>query len=324
MEHVLVKQPNISKDFPIVLRDTLLFFLGIVLPGVSLLLPLIVLYIYNRHERQTGHKIVSTGFLFSILIMAYLHSWLLLVGTFPLFLAGYMLATASYQLENPFVTLGKSFAVVVLSVGLFTGVYALYFHVSVYSDTVQAFQTSINEMIQHYHVSSADSPETEEIVITTLQQVRQLIPQILPSMILVPVLGSLWLSMIIGNLLLEKNCSKQLWPSLATWRIPDQCIWIGIISGLMLVIPLSVHLQLLALNTLIVSCLFYAFQGYSICTFFMKKWNVSIFVKIVFYAVLLFQSFALVLLSVLGIADIWADFRKLTLPPAQSTQFDGI
>jgi len=43
----------------------------------------------------------------------------------------------------------------------------------------------------------------------------------------------------------------------------------------------------------------------------LDRWKVPAYLRIVLYVILAVQSYGLLLLAVIGIADIWMDFRKL-------------
>jgi len=58
--------------------------------------------------------------------------------------------------------------------------------------------------------------------------------------------------------------------------------------------------------------LLYCFQGTAIMVFYFSKWNVPIFLRLVIYIILFFQSLGAILLAVVGVVDVWADSRKLS------------
>ena len=55
----------------------------------------------------------------------------------------------------------------------------------------------------------------------------------------------------------------------------------------------------------------YFFQGLAIAAFYLNKWKLPKFFRSVMYLMLILQSFGTILLTVVGIADVWFDIRKL-------------
>ena len=314
---------NAPQNGSIIFRDAAILFLANLLPGMSLFLPLGILYVYNRHSAKDGHKVVILGMLATLPVMMVLKTYIFLAGSVTLIAAGYMLVYSSNRGDTPFVSFGKAFAVALLFLSANYAINSLLIEGSLYSSLTSGFQASIDEMIAYYSASGADSAETREIVLSTLHQAQQMLPDVLPSLLLIPLAGSIWLTLAAGNRLIERTCGRRLWPDLPSWRVPEPFVWVGIISGFLVLIGSS-EIYVAGLNSVILCGLIYALQGFSICSYFMLKWNVSIFFKLFFYVVLLCQSFALVLLAALGVVDVWADFRKLNLPPGQKTQLDGI
>ena len=64
------------------------------------------------------------------------------------------------------------------------------------------------------------------------------------------------------------------------------------------------------LSLLIVSGLLYFFQGLAVFVHFVDRWKIPVYLKVAIYGILILQSYGLLLLSILGIADVWIDFRK--------------
>jgi uncharacterized protein YybS (DUF2232 family) len=68
---------------------------------------------------------------------------------------------------------------------------------------------------------------------------------------------------------------------------------------------------------LLIICLFvYLCAGLSIIGYFFKVKRISIFFKVLFYVLIVIQQYLLLFVMILGLFDLWADFRKL-IKPAQ-------
>jgi len=112
---------------------------------------------------------------------------------------------------------------------------------------------------------------------------------------------------------------KELWPEtakraniqdLSTWRAREFLIWPFLASGFTLLAPKDSMLFAMGLNLFIIMTLPFLFQGMAITSFFMKKYNLPKIARAFVY-ILLFSQLWVVILVFIGLADVWADLRKL-------------
>jgi uncharacterized protein YybS (DUF2232 family) len=82
-------------------------------------------------------------------------------------------------------------------------------------------------------------------------------------------------------------------------------------GGFLLFVPSS-GLRFLAANVLLVLGTVYLFQGLAIAAFYFEKWKLPRFLRAVIYAFLLLQQFATLGVILVGLFDIWLDFRRLS------------
>jgi uncharacterized protein YybS (DUF2232 family) len=61
---------------------------------------------------------------------------------------------------------------------------------------------------------------------------------------------------------------------------------------------------------LMLSGLLYFFQGLAIFIALLERWNVPVYIKWTLYFILIIQSYGVLILALLGISDIWFNFRK--------------
>ena len=92
-------------------------------------------------------------------------------------------------------------------------------------------------------------------------------------------------------------------------------VWFVIAGGLILLLPVG-GLKLAGINVLIVTGTIYFLQGLAIVAFYLEKWKFPFYVKGFVYAVLFLQQFASIAAVVLGLFDVWFDFRKPREKPA--------
>lgn len=93
------------------------------------------------------------------------------------------------------------------------------------------------------------------------------------------------------------------------FRLPDMFIWVSLFSFLFSVVETPFHfLQVIAINLAVVSIISFFFQGISVFEFAMRIFRVGRITKLLLY--LLIITWALPVITVLGFADYWVDFRR--------------
>ena len=209
-------------------------------------------------------------------------------------------------------TIGVSSLLVIGIAGLFS--------ILVFSETKgemvrlieQDLQGAISATLKQF---GSASPETQELEQNLLDTVP-LIVRIIPGVFISCTLGISWLNLLVSRRFCRaagiESCVRE---KLTLWKTPEFIVWFVIAGGLMALLPVG-DLKLLGFNLLIVIGTIYFFQGLAIVSFYFEKWKMPFFVKGFVYAVLFLQQFALMATAVLGLFDVWFDFRKLVKKPA--------
>jgi hypothetical protein len=93
----------------------------------------------------------------------------------------------------------------------------------------------------------------------------------------------------------------------------------GLIVGgvVILVSPPNTWMEMVGDNLLVLFLAVYTFAGLTITSFYFKKWRFPVVARVLSYALLFELTFNAV--CILGIMDIWLDFRKLKKPPTETT-----
>jgi uncharacterized protein YybS (DUF2232 family) len=162
-----------------------------------------------------------------------------------------------------------------------------------------------------YEESAGLAPETLESVRRAVELLRIYIPKILPALLVSALMSTVWLNMALGNWLLKKKDQKLTnWPEFNEWKLPDPLVWLVILSGAIFFL-LPRPLNIFGLNGIIICSTLYFFQGLAIITSLLNKWSVPRLIRVLIYALIFVQTYGIILLSFLGLVDVWADFRKL-------------
>ena len=178
------------------------------------------------------------------------------------------------------------------------------------SDFITSLDQDIERTLEYYRQSDAVAPETLAILEESFFQMKTIMPKIMVSLMVSLAMIIVWSTMILGNRLVHTFTGYRPWSDHQTWAVPDRLIWLLIGAALITVVPVS-PIRVIGSNLLICMSLVYLFQGFSVMSFFLRKWRVPRFLRYVLYAMMLFQSFGTLLLLIAGIGEVWFNLRRL-------------
>ncbi|WP_457576551.1 DUF2232 domain-containing protein [Desulfomarina sp.] len=314
MDESTAENPEIRS----ILRTILIFSVALVLPGLQwtlfgwlhMLLPLCVFYLLGRYGMRSGNRMVISSLALAFLVYLLARRvdfFLLSVSLLPV---SYILVQSARRRESPAISGLKGVTVLAgCWILAFAGL-SIDAETSFYARLLLTLDKGIGEALQYYRTSENISSDSLLLLENTLQQMKIIIPVIMPAMLGSFILLITWFTMVSGNKLVTRTCGWAPWEQYRYWQLPDKLIWFVIFSGMFILIPAS-PMRSFGINALILLSIVYCFQGLSIAVFFLEKWNIPVFFRSFFYIMIIFQSFGTVLLLVVGIGDIWLDFRKL-------------
>jgi uncharacterized protein YybS (DUF2232 family) len=294
----------------------LFFFLPIAVPGLLgwlnglLAVPIFLLLQTAANERTAGRQIRNG------LLMAGLAS--LLLGRFSMFLFTLTMLPLGYSLhlttarQRDLAQAGVT-GVIVLTISwfFFWTVYGIGSGTNPYIGLLSGMDAFMEQIVVVYRTSAefpADALYNLEQLITGM---REFLPKILPGLLVGTVLVTVILNMVIGRALLVKLApEKSFWPPYSDWRLPDKAIWFLIVAFALFLVGKG-RVQNAGLSLVFASGLLYLFQGVAVVTHVLNRWNLPRTFRLFFYVILALQRYGMLLVIIVGIADTWADFRKL-------------
>lgn len=98
------------------------------------------------------------------------------------------------------------------------------------------------------------------------------------------------------------------------WRLPDAFIWVFIVASFFIFLGKAFDIGAIfraGLNFMILVVTTYLLQGLVLVNFFLNKWKWPLILRVFLYIILLFQPIFLMLIAMLGIFDVWFNFRRL-------------
>lgn len=202
--------------------------------------------------------------------------------------------------------------IIVLAVSwiLFWTVYGIVQDVNPYAQLLQILDTGFIQIFEAYGRNAGIPLETQIQIERLGAELREIIPRILPGFLICTLLLTVWVNMLGCITVLEKlKPGTVAWRKYSEWRLPERVVWLPIIAGFAWAVGEGA-INSAGLSLILVSTLLYFFQGLAVLIFFMDRWKIPLYLKILIYGILVFQSYGLLMLSIAGIADVWIDFRR--------------
>jgi uncharacterized protein YybS (DUF2232 family) len=291
--------------------------LGAIFGWVHGLLPLLVFYYLKRYGRTRGKKYILFGCVLACIAGLAFQLIEQLLFSLTLIPVGFVLADSTRNGEN--ITLAGIKGTLALAGSWVVATTILSFGMEhhPYTLLISSLNQGMDEAIEYYKVNSSVPAETLFLLEQTFAQMKIWIPKVMPGILACITLLITWFTMAIGNRMLLKNSGSGPWPEYRFWTLPEKLVWILIVSAIFFVLPMEPG-RTIGLNVLMVSTLLYCFQGIAIMLFYFSKWSVPLFLRTLIYVLLFFQTFGVILLGILGVADVWTDIRRLKSPEQET------
>jgi uncharacterized protein YybS (DUF2232 family) len=181
---------------------------------------------------------------------------------------------------------------------------------SLYQDILSSLDQGLIDAGKTFNESS-DLPTEQALALEiAVEKLRNLIPRIMPGLLMATLLNTVFFNMVLGRYLLNKKGKGTApWPPFPDWRLPEKLVAIVIISGIFMLMP-GGFLQSIGFNLALLAGTLYLFQGLAVLTTLLNKWQVPLSLRILIFLLVFLQAFGIIILAVLGLADVWVDFRK--------------
>lgn len=298
------------------LLAALLYFLPTALPGLigwlnGLLAVPIFLLLQTAADERTGVWQIRNG-----LLTAGLGS--LLLGRFSLFLFTLTMLPLGYSLHLSVVrqkTPAESGAVGVLVLAvtwfLFWSVYGVVSGTNPYIGLLADMDALLEQFAAVYRTNPDLPVETQYIFEQLIAEMQVVLPKIMPGLLAGMVLITVALNMIVGRCLMRRLApEKAFWPPYSDWRLSDKAVWL-LICAVALFLVGTGGVKNIGSSLMLVSGLLYFFQGAAVVVHALNRWNLPRIFRLLLYVLLILQRYGMLLVIIVGIADTWADFRRL-------------
>jgi hypothetical protein len=193
-------------------------------------------------------------------------------------------------------------------------VFSVYFQFDIFVET-KNYLLYIQDKMISLDQGSGLSPEELVFLKQFGKDLVATIAFVLPALIVNMTLFVVWFNIFVARRWMGGALPYKSLGNLSRWRIQDSWIWVLIGSAASVFVNLyvlkSTIVGFVASNTLIFVLCIYFLHGLSIVAYYLQKKR-TLFVRFsVYFAIFVFFQFAVILITVLGVFDFWADFRKL-------------
>jgi uncharacterized protein YybS (DUF2232 family) len=165
-------------------------------------------------------------------------------------------------------------------------------------------------------INAAVSADTQAMVADALVRLTPALLMIFGALSVLLNLGVFW--RLSGK---QRRVGYALFGDLVRWSAPEWLIWLLLVAGFGLFIPLA-PLGTIALNIFICVLAVYFCQGLAIMAFYFKVLGMPRLARGLIYFVTVVQPVLAALVCVAGIFDMWIDFRRLK-PPGREARNIG-
>jgi uncharacterized protein YybS (DUF2232 family) len=177
----------------------------------------------------------------------------------------------------------------------------------IHAQVLKGIQSSISQTSALYDRAGIKGEDLKALQ-QGMAEAGTLIGRIYPALVVI----SLVLIAGINLLILKKTATRLPVPlpvgEFVGFKNPEQLVWVLIIAGFALLVP-NRFLTTTALNVLVVTLALYFVQGMAIISQFYTRFTVPKFARYLFYLVLALQPYLAIMVAMLGIFDLWGNFR---------------
>jgi uncharacterized protein YybS (DUF2232 family) len=178
--------------------------------------------------------------------------------------------------------------------------------VNLHALVVKGIEGSIARTVELYQKSGL-SGEDLETARDALKQSAALIGKTYPAFLVIGIATVAGINLFLAMRNREISDSLSV-GTFRSYRNTDLLVWVLIAGGFMLAFGTPV-LEIAGLNMVIVALSLYLLQGLAVISWFFERYTVSRLLRVIFYIFFAVQPFLAIMVALLGLFDLWANFR---------------
>ena len=180
--------------------------------------------------------------------------------------------------------------------------------IDIHGQVTVAIRTSLEQTITFYKAKGA-SAEDLQFLKEGMEQVAVLFGQIYPAMLLISLAAVAGINLLVLCRFRNRLTVKLPGTGISSFKNPEYLVWGVILAGFALLIDNGV-VQAAALNVVVFAGFLYLIQGLAVVAHFFATYRVPAFFRIFFYVLLVLQAYLALAVVLLGLFDLWGDFRR--------------
>ncbi len=232
---------------------------------------------------------------------------------------GYALHKSRRSNDSPAVSGGKGILILGVTWTVYWLLYGMITDIHPYRQLLELMDSGFAQTYEIYSKQADISVEALYNLKQVIDDIRLLIPRLLPGILGCTIIATVWVNLVAGNSLIRIiGREESPWGRYTSWKLPEQLIWLPIAATITLLLG-GGSVRDISAWVVLISCLIYFFQGLAVFLHMLDRWKVPIYLRVILYFVLILQSYGLVLLTILGIGDVWFNFRR---PPRDQQETD--
>ena len=210
------------------------------------------------------------------------------------------------------VAIGGSAAIVWIGFWLIVVIFSTLAGFSFFSTAEETMKQSLEITTSLYEQMNVP-PDTIATLQQSMDRIAFVLVRLLPGFSMMSLLFVGWVQLflvrILGRKWLVTLGNTKIDAPLNQWRAPDLLIWILIGCGAMIMVP-HPFARLIGINVLLPVLIVYMFQGIGIVSYLLEKTHAPRWLRVCIYIAVFSQQIAMIIVMLLGIFDLWMDFRK--------------
>jgi uncharacterized protein YybS (DUF2232 family) len=174
----------------------------------------------------------------------------------------------------------------------------------------------MNETVEKMLRENAMPATTFPVMGLTQVEYLTLMSRVLPALVVISAGLVAWLNMVVARGAVRRLHWDDRDDPLSRWRSPEWLIFPFLAAGFALLIP-QPGVRLAGLNLLLILGFVYFGQGVAVMAAMFQRFRVPWFLCGLGYFMVFMNPFLMTLVMLLGLVDLWLDFRRL-LPPREA------
>ena len=170
-----------------------------------------------------------------------------------------------------------------------------------------------------YSAAGLDTVLTPEVRASVVQTTLGLLPALVTVSAALMVLANLGVFWRLSGR--QQRIGYVLFGDLVRWSAPEWLIWVLLVTGFGLFIPVP-PMGTIALNCFLVVAAVYFCQGLAIMAFYFRVLAMPPLARVLIYFITGVQPVLAILVCMTGVLDMWIDFRRLKPPSTETRNLD--